>query len=61
MKTMELEPGGGAVRLSLTHTIEREPSAFIAAVSAAWPMVLSNLKSLLETGSVVLRSHFGRA
>ena len=59
--TMELEPGGGVVRLSLTHTIEREPSAFIAAVSAAWPMVLSNLKSLLETGSVVLRSHFGRA
>lgn len=59
--TMELEPGGDAVRLSLTHSIDREPSAFIAAVSAAWPMVLSNLKSLLETGSVVLRSHFGRA
>jgi len=53
--TMELEPRGPAVKFSLTHTIEREPSKFIAAVSGAWPMVISNLKSLLETGSVVLR------
>lgn len=52
--TMELGTNGHAVRLSLTHAIEREPSKFIAAVSAAWPMVMSNLKSLLETGSVVL-------
>ena len=59
--TMELEPSGPAVRLSLTHTIDRDPSAFIAAVSTAWPMVMSNLKSLLETGSVVLQTPFGRA
>jgi uncharacterized protein YndB with AHSA1/START domain len=52
--TMELAPVGSAVRFTLTHTIARDPSKFIAAVSAAWPMVLSNLKSLLETGSVVL-------
>jgi uncharacterized protein YndB with AHSA1/START domain len=52
--TMELGTNGHAVWLSLTHTIERERSKFIAAVSAAWPMVISNLKSLLETGSVVL-------
>jgi uncharacterized protein YndB with AHSA1/START domain len=58
--TMELEPGAGAVRFSLTHTIERDPSSFIAAVSTAWPMVISNLKSLLETGSVVLEKPFGR-
>jgi uncharacterized protein YndB with AHSA1/START domain len=52
--TMELGRNGSAVKLSITHTIEREPSNFIAAVSAAWPMVISNLKSLLETGSIVL-------
>ena len=46
---------GSAVRLSLTHSIAREPSKFIAAVSVAWPMVISNLKSLLENGSVVLQ------
>jgi uncharacterized protein YndB with AHSA1/START domain len=54
--TMELEPNGPAVKLSLTHTIEREPSKLIAALSAAWPMALSNLKSLLETGSAVLQA-----
>jgi uncharacterized protein YndB with AHSA1/START domain len=54
--TMELGPSGQAVKLSITHTIEREPSHFIAAVSGAWPMVISNLKSLLETGSIVLQN-----
>jgi uncharacterized protein YndB with AHSA1/START domain len=52
--TMELEPIGPAVKLSITHTIERERSKFIEAVSGGWPKILSNLKSLLETGSVVL-------
>jgi uncharacterized protein YndB with AHSA1/START domain len=51
--TMELEPAGAAVKLSITHTIEREPSKFIAAVSGGWPRVISNLKSLLETGSAI--------
>jgi Activator of Hsp90 ATPase homolog 1-like protein len=35
--TIELEPIGTAVKLSITHTIEREPSTFIAAVSGGWP------------------------
>jgi uncharacterized protein YndB with AHSA1/START domain len=52
--TMELERSGPAVKLSITHVIEREPSQFIAAVSGGWPKVISNLKSLLETGAVVL-------
>ena len=56
--TMELGSSGPVVKLSLTHTIEREPSEFIAAVSGAWPMVLSNLKSLLETGSLVLQNPY---
>jgi len=38
----------------VTHAIEREDSKFIGAVSGGWPQILSNLKSLLETGSVVL-------
>ena len=50
---MELGCSGPAVKLSITHAIERDPSNFIAAVSGAWPMVISNLKSLLETGSIV--------
>ncbi len=56
--TIELEPNGGAVKLSITHTIDREPSKFIAAVSGGWPKVISNLKSLLETGSIVLQDPY---
>ena len=56
--TMDLEPSGTAVKLSITHTIEREPSKVIQAVSGGWPKVLSNLKSLLETGSVALREPY---
>jgi uncharacterized protein YndB with AHSA1/START domain len=51
---MEIEQSGSAVKLSITHTIEREPSKFIEAVSGGWPKVISNLKSLLETGAAVL-------
>jgi len=56
MCTMELEPSGSAVKLSITHTMERDPSKLIAAVSGGWPAILSNLKSLLETGSIVLQN-----
>jgi uncharacterized protein YndB with AHSA1/START domain len=59
--TMELEPDAGAVKLTITHTIEREPSKLIAAVSNGWPKVLSNLKSLLETGSIALQAPYAQA
>ena len=53
---MELEPADGAVKLTVTHTIELENSKFIEAVSGGWPKILSNLKSLLETGEVAIES-----
>jgi uncharacterized protein YndB with AHSA1/START domain len=56
--TVELEPIGTAVKLSITHTIEREASKFIEAVSGGWPKIISNLKSLLETGSTVLHDPY---
>lgn len=56
--TIELEPAGTAVKLSITHTMDREPSKFITAVSGGWPKVLSNLKSLLETGSIALQDPY---
>jgi uncharacterized protein YndB with AHSA1/START domain len=53
--TMEIEPAAGeTVKLRVTHSIEREASKLIGAVSNGWPQILSNLKSLLETGSVIL-------
>jgi uncharacterized protein YndB with AHSA1/START domain len=56
--TIELEPSGTAVKLSIAHTIEREPSKLLGAVSGGWPKVVSNLKSLLETGSTVLHDPY---
>lgn len=50
----EIEPAAGAVKLTVTHSIERDKSKLIQAVSGGWPRILSNLKSLLETGEVVL-------
>ena len=52
--TMELEPAGGAVKLTITHTIDKKDAKFIEAVSGGWPKILSNLKSLLETGELAL-------
>jgi uncharacterized protein YndB with AHSA1/START domain len=56
--TIELEPSGPAVKLCITHTIERELSKLIVAVSGGWPKIISNLKSLLETGSAVLHDPY---
>lgn len=54
--TFELEPVDGTVRLSITHVMDREQSKFIEAVSGGWPLILSNLKSLLETGEIALKT-----
>ncbi|MFT3728004.1 MAG: SRPBCC family protein [Terricaulis sp.] len=53
--TMELEPFDGAVKLTLTHVMDVANSKFITeGVSNGWPKILSNLKSLMETGSVAM-------
>ena len=52
--SIELEPQDGAVKLTISHTIERADSKLIEAVSGGWPRILSNLKSLLETGQIIL-------
>jgi uncharacterized protein YndB with AHSA1/START domain len=57
--TIDLEPVDKSVKLTITHEIERPESKLIAAVSAAWPLTLSNLKSLLETSEVAVTTHPG--
>jgi len=56
--TIELEPSGNVVKLSITHTIERERSKLIEAVSGGWPKVVSNLKSVLETGTPAMQEPY---
>ena len=42
--------GDGLVRLTVTHEdLERDPQ-MLSGISGGWPKVLSNLKTLLETG-----------
>jgi len=52
--TMELDPTADVVKLTITHVMERSESRFIEAVTGGWPKILSNLKSLLETGRIVM-------
>jgi uncharacterized protein YndB with AHSA1/START domain len=48
--SFELEPNGDIVKLTITHTSVKADSKLIVAVSGGWPKILSNLKTLLETG-----------
>lgn len=53
--TIEIAPvADNAVKLTVTHQLDGEGHKFIEAVSGGWPKILSNVKSLLETGKVVL-------
>ena len=48
--TFELEQQGSSVKLTIVHEIDKPESKLIQAVSGGWPLILSSLKSLLETG-----------
>ena len=51
---IEIEPAGQAVKLTIAHSIDKPRSKLVEAVSEGWPLVTSNLKSLLETGAAVM-------
>ncbi|MEO8360289.1 MAG: SRPBCC family protein [Vicinamibacteria bacterium] len=55
--TFDIEPQGDAlVRLTVTHAdLEKDPS-MLNGISNGWPSVLSNLKTLLETGRTLPRA-----
>ena len=48
--TYEITPLGPDTRLTVTHSDLEAGSTMHAGVTQGWPAVLSNLKSLLETG-----------
>ncbi|WP_256789882.1 SRPBCC family protein [Frankia sp. AvcI1] len=49
----DLEPVGGTVRLTVVHTDFDPGSTVLEAISGGWPAILSNLKTLLETGQTL--------
>ena len=48
--TFDLEPRGKVVKLTVTHDDLDEGGKTFRDISGGWPLVLANLKSLLETG-----------
>lgn len=52
--TIEIEPNGEVMKLTIRHEAEKEgPHKFIAAVADGWPSILASLKTLLETGKAL--------
>lgn len=52
-----LEQDGDSVRLTISHTMDIDNSKLIEGCSFGWPMVLSSLKSFMETGKPMLDIH----
>ncbi|KTD71085.1 MULTISPECIES: SRPBCC family protein [Legionella] len=50
MVIFELEPEGNLVKLTVTHCDFPDNSEILPMISNGWPLVLSSLKSFLETG-----------
>lgn len=48
--TYLIETAGPLVKLTVAHESDVENSDLIVKVSGGWPMILSSLKSMLETG-----------
>ena len=48
--TFDIETYGDGVRLTVTHSELEPDSAMLSGISRGWPLVLSSLKTLLETG-----------
>ena len=53
----DLEQDGDVMKLTITHSSERDDAKLIEAVSGGWPRILSSLKSLLETGKPMPASY----
>jgi len=55
--TFDIEPqGDGLIRLTVTHEDLERDLQMLAGISGGWPKILSNLKTLLETGRALSRS-----
>jgi DNA-binding transcriptional ArsR family regulator/uncharacterized protein YndB with AHSA1/START domain len=51
--TFDIEPQGEYVRLRVVHDGFEPGSAVLPGISEGWPLLLSSLKTLLETGDVL--------
>jgi len=56
--TYEIEKSGDSVKLSVIHEFDKPDSKFFKAISNGWPLRLSSLKSLLETGESLKETRY---
>jgi hypothetical protein len=56
--TFDIEPAGELVRLAVTHDGFDPGSAVLESISGGWPIVISSLKTLLETGEPLPEPEF---
>jgi uncharacterized protein YndB with AHSA1/START domain len=56
--TYEIEQQGESVKLTVIHEIDKPGSKLIEAVSGGWPLILSSLKTLLETGESLEQTRY---
>jgi uncharacterized protein YndB with AHSA1/START domain len=55
--TYDIEPLGGSVKLTMTEAHQWDiPDAILAGGRQGWPLILSSLKSVLETGKPIVVS-----
>jgi uncharacterized protein YndB with AHSA1/START domain len=51
--TFDIEPAGEMVKLTVVHDDFDPGSAILPNISQGWPRILSDLKTLLETGDIL--------
>ena len=51
--TFDIEPAGEMVKLTVIHDDFDAGSAVLEGISGGWPRILSDLKTLLETGDTL--------
>jgi uncharacterized protein YndB with AHSA1/START domain len=57
---LEFVAMGEVTRLTVTHRDLMADGSFLKVVAAGWPMILSSLKSVIETGKPLEFRHAGR-
>jgi uncharacterized protein YndB with AHSA1/START domain len=58
--TYTLEPDGEMVKFTVLHEMDKPGSTLIRMVSNGWPLILSSLKTLLETGEALEETRTGK-
>ncbi len=51
--TFQIEPHKGVTRLTMTHDQLEPGSEMLVGITEGWPMVLSSMKTLLESGKAL--------